>query len=326
MNLKGVGVVALATGLLLSAGSGVGRAQGGISTEGPLTVFRTGTNESLVTLSLPFSAPATNSPSFLRFDFGFATAEPDAPDTFFDSFSVTLQRNDQSATALLLTADRTGVQWAPPASGALSLNASEIQRAETNFPSLTPDLAIKFAFSVSFLLPSVLTGGPLQLFLDLFDNLNPSASLAFVRDVRIQSAIPRAVRLLSTTPVTGTFSEEAGAVLNEANRTITLPRPTGNRFFRIAGEQTTRIVGVRVVGNQLMVEYQFVQLTLQSADTANGLYSEETAAVLNETTRSLTLTKPAGSRFYRLVSDVPSRMKPPHLAGEQLILDYEFNP
>src|SRR5438874_10469371 len=44
-------------------------AQSGISTEGPFTVFRTGTNEPLLTLSLPFDAPPTNSPSMLRFDF-----------------------------------------------------------------------------------------------------------------------------------------------------------------------------------------------------------------------------------------------------------------
>src|SRR5438132_4952227 len=93
--------------LLLAAAHPKLLAQSGISTEGPLTIFRTGTNEPLLTLSLPFSAPPTNSPSVLRFDFGFATEEPDLPDTFFDSFSVTLQRNDQSATALLLTADRT---------------------------------------------------------------------------------------------------------------------------------------------------------------------------------------------------------------------------
>lgn len=300
--------------------------QGGVSTEGPFTVFRTGTNESLVTLSLPFGAPPTNSPSFLRFDFGFATDEPDVPDTFFDSFSVTLQPSDQSGTALLLTADRTGVQWAPPNPGGLWIDPTDVERASSSFPNLNPALALKFAYSISFALPPMLTGGPLYLFFDLFDNLNAAASMAYVQSVRIESSVPSALKLVSALAIGGPFAEEPAAVLDESTRTFTLSAHSTNSFFRIAGDRTTRIVGIHLVGGQVVVEYQLVHITLQTAATVNGPYSADTAAVLDEASRSLTLTNPGVNRFYRLVSETGSRLKPPSLVGNQLILGYEFDP
>jgi len=70
-----------------------------------------------------------------------------------------------------------------------------------SFPSLNPVLALKFAYSVSFALPAALAGGPLTLFLDLFDNLNAAASLAYVQGVRIESAAPAAVKLHSAAAI-----------------------------------------------------------------------------------------------------------------------------
>jgi len=389
--------VAIATGFLFSAGRGVGHAQGGISTEGPFTVFRTGTNEPLLTLSLPLSAASSNSPSLLRFDFGFATSEPDLPNRFFDSFSVTLQRNDQSATTLLLTADRTGVQWTPTNPGGLTIEPASVQHTNVSFPDLNPAHLLRFAYSVTFVLPTLLSGGPLMLFFDLFDNLNQAGSLAFTSNARVETATPTVpVKLFSAPAATGIYSEEINAILDEVNfsfslskpsdnrfyriqaerltriislrvegvelaieyrfedagslslqsagivtgpfvtdtnavwdpisRTFTLPKGLANSFFRIAGERTTRVAGIRESGNQVVVEYQLVQTSLHSASTVNGLYSAETAVVLNETNRTFTISRPGGNRFYRLTSDVPSRLRPPRLVGAQLILEYELNP
>ncbi|MHB8524216.1 MAG: hypothetical protein ACYDH9_26140 [Limisphaerales bacterium] len=90
--------------------AGQALAQSGISVEGPLTVFRTGANEPLLTLSLPLGAPPTNASTALQFEFGFTTGEPAVTGSCPDSFSVTLQSNDKSVTALLLTADASGVE------------------------------------------------------------------------------------------------------------------------------------------------------------------------------------------------------------------------
>ena len=303
----------------------MGQTPSGISIEGPYTVFRTGTNEPLLTLSLPFSAPPTNSPSLLRFEIGFATAEPDAPDTFFDSFSVTLQNGNPSATALLLTADRTGVQWAPSNPGGLTLNPADVQHADAPFPNLNPALALKFAFSVTFALPALLTGSPLTLFFDLFDNLNTSASLAYVQGVRIESAVP-GVKLHSAALVGGPYAEETGALLNETNRIFTLNKPAGNRFFRVLADRQMKITGISVVGNQVVLEYQLVQLGLRSAPVVTGPYTEESSVALNETNRTFTISQPTANRYYRVFSDVPTRLKSPRANGNQLVLEYEFNP
>jgi hypothetical protein len=300
-------------------------AQSGITVEGPFTVFRTGTNEPLLTLSLPFSPPPGNSQPVLRFDFGFATAEPDVLDTFFDSFSVTLQRNDQSATALVLTADRTGVQWAPSNPGGLTLNPTDVQHADIPFPDLTPSLALKFVYSVTFALPALLAGSPLTLFLDLFDNLNQAASLAFVQNVRIETAT-QPTRLFSSPTVAGPYSEEAGAVLDEINRIFALAKPSANRFYRVQADQVTRITRIRVEGSELTVEYQLISLKLHSATSATGPYVEQSNVTLNETNRTFTISPPTGNRFYRVISDVPTRLKSPRRSGNQLELEYEFNP
>jgi hypothetical protein len=299
----------------------IGQTPSGISTEGPFTVFRTGTNEPLLTFSLPFSAPLSNSAALLQFDFGFATSEPDAPDTFFDSFSVTVQRSDQSATALLLTADRTGVQWTPPTSGGVTITPADVRHTNASFPDLNPAHLLRFAYSVSFLLPAPFAGGPLTLFFDLFDNLNQAGSLAFTGNARVESLV-----LQVAATVNGAYVSETNALWNPDARTFTVPKGSTNSFLRIAGNRTSRLTAIRVVGSQVVVEYQYVQVALQSAAAFNGPYSPETAAVLDEPNRTLTLSKPAGNRFYRLVSDVPTRLKPPRLVGSQMILEYDFRP
>ena len=301
------------------------RADGGITNEGPFTVFRTGTNETLLTLSVPLSAPPTNSPSLLRFEIGFATAEPDVPDTFFDSFSVTLQNANPSATALLLTVDRAGIQWAPSNPGGLTLDPANVQRAAATFPDLNPALALKFAYSVTFALPALLTGSPLTLFFDLFDNLNAAASLAYVQGVRLETVVP-AVKLHSATLIGGPYAEETGALLNETNRIFTVNKPGGDRFFRVIADRQTRIVGIRVVGNQVLLEYQLVQLGLRSSPAVTGPFTVESTAAPNETNRTFTVSPPTGNRFYRVFSDVPTRLKSPRASGNQLVLEYEFNP
>ena len=260
---------------------------------------------------------------------------------------------------------------------------------------MSPALALKFAYSITFVLPIALAGGPLTLFLDLFDNLNASSSLAYVQGLRLESVVP-GVKLHSAGIVSGPYSEEPGAVHDEAtrtftvnkpagirffrvftdkptrilsirgagpqlviryqfevpgqlalltssavtgpfaadtnavwdliNQTFTLPKPPTNWFFRIAGDRSTRIVGIRAVASQVVVEYRLVLTTLESAATVTGPYTEETGAVLDEADRAFMMNKPTVSRFYRLSSDVSSRLKPPRASGNQLVLEYEFNP
>lgn len=129
-----------------------------------------------------------------------------------------------------------------------------------------------------------------------------------------------------TAPVpAGPFGIATNALWNPTNQTVTLPKPSGDSFFRLAGERQTRITGIRVVGDQVVLDYRLVQLRLRSAPFVPGPYTEEFNAVFNETNRTFTVSQPAGNRFYRVFSDVPVRSKPPRKIGNQLVLEYEFN-
>lgn len=231
-------------------------AQGGISTNGPFTIFRTGGSESLVTLAIPVSKVPTN--SVLQFDFGFATAEPDASNTFFDSFSLTIEKQDHSTSALLFTADRSGLEWSPNAPGTLSL--TNVPHTETNFASGVSGLPlpIQFAFSVSFALPPALTAGALNILFDLFDNLNQFASLAYVTGVRIESVTPvppLALTLEAADEAGGPFATVFAAALDTSKRTFTLNNTGPRRFFRLAASRPTKIASVTMTEGGVVIQY-----------------------------------------------------------------------
>jgi hypothetical protein len=75
-------------------------------------VLTTGRGPALVSTNIVLGWDFTWSSVKLQLDFGFATQETNNPGTFLDSFSLSLQNGDHSGTALLLTADYWGVNWA----------------------------------------------------------------------------------------------------------------------------------------------------------------------------------------------------------------------
>jgi hypothetical protein len=296
--------------------------QGGISQEGDLTLLRSGGNEALITLDVPLGQPAATPPAVLRFDFGFTTDEPDTPDTFFDSFSVTVQGDDVSESALLFTADRTGIDWAPENPGGVTISSNDVQHVEQPFAKEDEKLAVTFAYSVVFTLPQALLGGAVKVLFDLFANLNAAASLAYVRQVRLSGAI----RLQAADLAGGTYADEATAVLDETKRSFTLAKPQARRFFRVVADRTLRIVKITPGDADLVVEYAPVQLRLQSASEVKGPYADEPSATLDELNRTLAVEKRGASRFYRVAADVALRIKAVRRNGNKLVLEYEFNP
>lgn len=300
-------------------------AQPGVTQEGPLTVLRTGGELPLVTSSNAFEVPDQSTLPRLRFDFGFATDEPDAVGTFFDAFSVTLQSGDGTATALLLTADRTGAEWAPPNTGGLSLEAGQVKHTESVFANVSPDLSLKTAFSVTYTLAAELAGRLVNLFFDLFDNLNAAVSLAYVRDVRIETS-GSGPWLYSATAAAGPYTEESGAVLDVVSQTLSIDRPTGHRFFRVLADELVQIARIRVVNSQLEIEYAYLDLKLYSAAAVEGPYLEETGAVLDAVNRTFTIPHPADSRYYRISAGQPVRIVETRVEGGQLVLQYAFSP
>lgn len=149
-----------------------------------LTVLRTESSVTLQTsvkaLLIPDNVPGLE----LQFEFGFGTDELLSPGEIPDSFTVTLQDAPGANTVVLLTADAGGVIWAPPTPGGLFLAPETIARVPVSFPSLDPVLAQQTAYAVAVPVPLVFRG-PVNLYFDLFDNLNATRSLGWHGEVTL---------------------------------------------------------------------------------------------------------------------------------------------
>ncbi len=142
------------------------------------TVLQTGSGAPLLSQQVVLSSAGSISP-ILRLDFGFATDEVPTPGVFLDSFTISLRGASSSETAVLVTADASGVLWAPISPGAVPLEDSVIQRQAIPPPSMQPILGRGVAFAVQVPVPAEFTGSSLTVDFDLFDNQNASASLGW---------------------------------------------------------------------------------------------------------------------------------------------------
>jgi hypothetical protein len=148
------------------------------------TVFRTGGGQPLVTFSQTLNVPAGPvSPLFL--EFGFATDEVLSPSKILDSLTVSLQSAVSPKTAILVTADASGVVWAPLTPGTVQIDPAAIAHSVTAFPDLQPVLANAIAFKVSVQIPEALLGASLEVIFDLYDNQDVIASMGYVTGLAI---------------------------------------------------------------------------------------------------------------------------------------------
>ena len=321
--------VCLGLASMVGLGSAPCGAGAGISEEDGYTVFRTGGEDPLLTLELSLAVPAWDRAPRLVFDFGFSTAEPEEPGTFFDSFSVTLQNAQRSATALLLTADRYGVGWAPVTTAGLAVSLEDLVWEEEVFPDLAPAYEFRSAYAVSYTLPEVLAGGVADLYFDLFDNLNGFGSLAYVRNVRVESMPPvdASVVLESAVSVNGPYVEELGAVVDQAMQQVRLPRGVGRRFFRLGSDWASEVLISSVAGELVRFRYGMLPpgLEVESAAAAVGPYGREEAevAVLEQVLR---VPLRAEVQFYRLRAEVAVRIEGIRVEGEAVVLEYGTEP
>ena len=124
---------------------------------------------------------AVNGPNaWVEFDFGLATAEELTGETFFDSVTFTLQGSVPSATATIVTLDRTGALWAPITPGGITLEPSSITFREIPFPEdINPEFSFRRAYAVTALIPQEFLGQPITFTMDLFDNQNGVGSVAY---------------------------------------------------------------------------------------------------------------------------------------------------
>jgi len=64
-------------------------------------------------------------------------------------------------------------------------------------------------------------------------------------------------------------------------------------------------------------------LTVESADTVAGAYTAEAGAQVNNTAKTVTLTRSAASRFYRIKNDTVVHIKSIQLTSNTVVLSYE---
>lgn len=161
----------------------------GQSATNTVTVFRTSELPSVLTTDMSsFLIPTNFYDFFLEFEFGFSTDEA-VTNTFVDSFSATMQTGDAAATVVYLTADASGVQWAPPTPGTISVDSGTIIRQEVPFPSLEPVHAQSWSYRVVAPIPSAFQGQTVNFYFDFYNNLDGIHSLAWFSPVTV-TAVP----------------------------------------------------------------------------------------------------------------------------------------
>jgi glucose/arabinose dehydrogenase/type 1 glutamine amidotransferase len=70
------------------------------------------------------------------------------------------------------------------------------------------------------------------------------------------STNPPAVFLQSTAGLTGAFADDNAAAVNTTTKTITIPKSTSTRFYRLHAVVPTRIMNVQIVGTNVVMTYQ----------------------------------------------------------------------
>ena len=154
--------------------AGAARGQGTLAP----VIMRTGSGRELVTTTLSYvNASGQSASDVLAFSFGFATQEQSQVGQFADSFTVSI--SGPGGTAYLVTADASGVLWAPAVPGAIPLTESAIQRQFVPFEVPSEGLSEAASYQVDYSLPPAWQNSPLTLNFDLFDNQDPQHSLAY---------------------------------------------------------------------------------------------------------------------------------------------------
>jgi hypothetical protein len=149
----------------------------------PVAVLQTGNGETLHSALQTLFIPQSAFPQQIQIAVGFSTDEIFAPETFFDSVTLTLQDELSSLAAIFFTMDCSGVFWAPLPDGGIPVDANAIGRESIEFPDLSPAYAHQVAYYLTLPIPASLTGRQLNLYLDLFDNQNATGSLAWMSQV-----------------------------------------------------------------------------------------------------------------------------------------------
>ncbi|HAM71366.1 MAG TPA: hypothetical protein DCM86_06960 [Verrucomicrobiales bacterium] len=301
---------------------------------GPL-FLRTGSGSSLISLDLSLLPPSGVAQPELVLDFGFGTDEGSDPGTFHDSVSLTLQSPSGSRTALLLTADSTGMETAPPTQGGMTLDPTTLHFRTLSPSEFLPGYGLASAFSLVFALPPGLLEGSLRLFVDLFDNQNGVRSGAFINHWGIIDASgpltntpPRFVDLEAAPDVDGGYAVESHARVDLEQRQVTLDRAQEARFFRARAEVGVQLAAPRLSGGDWVFGYSLlgVQIVLRSAADNISPFVTETGATIDLVKREARTPRAARTRVYQFEGNLPVAITSIVPQGDQIVIRFEYRP
>jgi hypothetical protein len=297
----------------------------------PANILQTGGGEPLITAEISLDIPPASRAPRLEFEVGFATAETEAFGLFLDSLSVTLQRVNQTATALLLTLDLHGPVWAPFNPGGFEVSPGQIVRTEQAFDPDAGNFDVIHAYSISMAVPEPFTDAANWLFFDLFDNGNDKDSFAYFDKISLShDSTPYSpqIGLQSSASPHGPFASEDGVTTNEIARTLRLPQTGVQRFFRLRSEAEVRIARFTQDQGELVCRYEFSEprVTLLGAAQLSGPFTAVAGAVVDM--QALTVTAPgdASLSFYRLEANARTRIAQASREGDLLVFRFDFQP
>jgi hypothetical protein len=155
--------------------------------QGTVVFHNTGGGQPLITETRSLIVAAGLQQPRLNFAFGFATDEVQTPGSFLDSFSVTVQDINRVFTAVYVTADASGTVWAPLTPGTIVIDPASIAAVPISYPNLQPVLSDRRAYQVSAAIPPQFVGSSINVFFDLFDNLDATLSQGWFSGLSVGS-------------------------------------------------------------------------------------------------------------------------------------------
>ncbi|MCC6233649.1 MAG: hypothetical protein IT580_13450 [Verrucomicrobiales bacterium] len=294
-------------------------------------VVRTDGSTALHTAEIPLHLPFGVGLDRVEFELGIATREAaDAPG-FLDAASLSLQPIGGLRAALLVAADAGGVFWLPPNPGGLDGNEALLRHEDRVWPvSEWGSWSWSASFAVSLTVPLTWQDCGSVLYLDLFDNLNDTTSMAYVRSVRVTPRTKYFLLESSSSPV-GPYAVEMGVDTDASAQELKLPAGGTARFFRLRAdsEVTLRMVNPSSTDWRFTYAFPAPQPVLEIATRAEGPYVTVTNAVLNLEAREFRVPRmpaSAGPRFYRARANVRVALTSFTREGVDWRVRFEYRP
>lgn len=264
----------------------------------------------------------------LRVEIEFASDERVLPGELIDAFTLTLRTASGSSLIPLVSLDSFGPTWLPASPGAPALVPQSWFQSELTAKPREGYFQ-NSRWTAVFELPPACLSQPLQLVASLFDNLDSQPSVAVIHTARVVSSLALPIALESSASLFGPFATEPSAQVDRANRLVRLPRPSPQRFFRLSGDVSSRIVKMSRVGTDWALDYEAdlgTPVLRVEGSNDRSLFSRVSNATIDLATRTARIPLLNSFAFFRIGGTHPVRIVGDEVSGENRILRFEVFP